>query len=104
MDRLPFTRPSHLAAAVEAVRQAAQRHGVVALPTETFYGLAVDPRDGVAMARVFTLKGRPSDKALPVVAASVLQVSWFPRATLNFPPERSVLRTVLEVRYPFQVV
>lgn len=74
MDRLPFTAPAHLEAAVAAVRQALATHGLVALPTETFYGLAVDPLDGEAVARVFAAKGRPADKRLLVVAASLVQL------------------------------
>ena len=74
MLRLPFADERDLSAALEAVLKARQGHGVVALPTETFYGLAVPPDDPVAVARVFTLKGRPAEKALPVVAASVEQL------------------------------
>lgn len=44
--------------------------GVVAIPTESSYGLAVDPENPEAVARVFELKGRPGDKPLPVVAAA----------------------------------
>jgi L-threonylcarbamoyladenylate synthase len=83
MLRLPFADERDLSAALKAVLSARQGHGVVALPTETFYGLAVAPDDPVAVARVFTLKGRPAEKALPVVAASVAQLgplAVFPEA------------------------
>ena len=33
--------------------------GLVAIPTETVYGLAADARNGAAVARVFAAKGRP---------------------------------------------
>ncbi|MBC8129918.1 MAG: threonylcarbamoyl-AMP synthase [Rhizobiaceae bacterium] len=33
--------------------------GLVALPTETVYGLGADATDGVAVARIFEAKGRP---------------------------------------------
>jgi L-threonylcarbamoyladenylate synthase len=69
----PFRHPSHLPAAVAAARETMSFHGVIALPTETFYGLAVDPRDEEAVARVFAIKGREAGKALLVVAASVTQ-------------------------------
>jgi L-threonylcarbamoyladenylate synthase len=50
---------------------------VVVLPTDTFYGLAVDPRSAAAVAHVFDLKGRRATEALPVVAASRAQIeSW----------------------------
>ncbi|RGP38150.1 L-threonylcarbamoyladenylate synthase [Pseudotabrizicola alkalilacus] len=34
--------------------------GLVAMPTETVYGLAGDARNGVAMARIFAAKARPT--------------------------------------------
>jgi L-threonylcarbamoyladenylate synthase len=48
--------------------------GVVAIPTDTLYGLAVDPFNAAAVARVFEVKGRGADRALPLVAADVAQV------------------------------
>ncbi len=38
--------------------------GVVGVPTETVYGIAADPRDDVAVGRLFDLKGR--DRAKPI--------------------------------------
>ena len=43
--------------------------GVAAIPTETFYGLAANPLSSNAVARVFELKGRDAEKALPVLFA-----------------------------------
>jgi L-threonylcarbamoyladenylate synthase len=43
---------------------------VVAFPTETFYGLAADPRSAQAISAVLDLKGRPAGLALPLVAPS----------------------------------
>lgn len=43
---------------------------VVAIPTETVYGLAADPRVPGAAARIFAIKGRPDTVALPVLAPS----------------------------------
>jgi L-threonylcarbamoyladenylate synthase len=48
--------------------------GIVVFPTDTFYGLAVDPESAVAVGRLFELKGRSGDAALPVIAASIDQV------------------------------
>ena len=42
-----------------------RRGGVVMFPTETFYGLAVDPTQPDAVAAVFDLTGRPAGMALP---------------------------------------
>ena len=74
MLRVPFTSREHLPAAAEAVRGAVARRGITAIPTETFYGLAVDPCDDEAVERVFTLKGRCAEKALLVVGASLAQL------------------------------
>ncbi len=40
--------------------------GVVAIPTETVYGLAANALDEKAVARIFAAKGRPSDNPLIV--------------------------------------
>lgn len=99
MHRLPFTDPSHLPAAAAAVRRARATHGVVALPTETFYGLAVDPNDGTAVERIFAAKGRPADKSLPVVGTSIAQLEelvvftehWYGRLAAVWPAPLTVV-------------
>ena len=48
--------------------------GVVAVPTDTLYALAVDPLNADAVARLFALKGRQRERALPLMAADVTQV------------------------------
>jgi len=48
-----------------------QRGGVVAIPTESSYGLSADPHNHTAVNTVFRIKGRPADKPLPVVVESV---------------------------------
>jgi L-threonylcarbamoyladenylate synthase len=47
----------------------------VVLPTETVYGLAVTPGNPEALARVYQLKGRPSDMNLPVVVGEIQQLA-----------------------------
>jgi L-threonylcarbamoyladenylate synthase len=59
-----------IAKIVDAMKQG----GIVAIPTDTLYGLAVDPRDSCAVARLFELKGRTAGAAVPIVAADVTQV------------------------------
>lgn len=49
--------------------------GIVAFPTETFYGLAVDPRSPLGVSRVFELKRRGADQPLPLIAADIDQVN-----------------------------
>ena len=43
---------------------------VVAIPTDTVYGLAVDPRRPGAVERLFALKERPREVPLPVLVGS----------------------------------
>ncbi|MGH2734850.1 MAG: L-threonylcarbamoyladenylate synthase [Actinomycetota bacterium] len=51
---------------------AALRTGkLVVLPTDTVYGVAALPRARGSIAAIFEAKGRPTDKALPVLAASI---------------------------------
>lgn len=47
--------------------------GIVAYATDTLYGLAVDPRDGGAVEKLFAAKGRPADMAVPLIAADFAQ-------------------------------
>jgi len=61
-----------------AVRRAAEALAdgdIVAVPTDTVYGLAVDPSQPAAVARLFALKGRPGDVPLPILLAGPEQVA-----------------------------
>ena len=58
-----------LDAAVEALRQGL----VVAIPTDTVYGVAVDPFVTGATERLFDAKRRPREVRLPVLVDSVAQ-------------------------------
>ena len=50
---------------------------LVAFPTETVYGLGADAANAGAVAKIFALKGRPSDHPLIVHVADAGQVSHF---------------------------
>lgn len=50
---------------VRRAADALDRGGVVAVPTDTVYGLACRPGVGDALERIYELKGRPAQKALP---------------------------------------
>lgn len=49
--------------------------GVVAFPTETYYGLAVDPFNQEALSRLFALKGRAGDKPVLLIVDNPSQLS-----------------------------
>ncbi len=48
--------------------------GLVAIPTETVYGLAADATNGAAVERIFKAKGRPQDNPLIVHISSYEQL------------------------------
>ena len=49
------------------------RGNVVGIPTDTFYGLSADPFNLAAIERVFQIKGRPENRALPILVDSIEQ-------------------------------
>ena len=51
------------------------RGGILALPTESSYGLGVDPRHAGGVGAVLRAKARPDGKPLLVVAATVEQLA-----------------------------
>lgn len=64
-DPGPFSDPSGVTAAAGVMRGG----GVVAFPTDTFFGLGVDPFNERAVKSLFTVKGRPADSPIPVLIA-----------------------------------
>lgn len=61
--------PAAIAEAVEVLRD----HGVVAYPTDTLYGLAVDPRRDLAVRKLFAVKERDHSAAIALIAADPSQ-------------------------------
>ncbi len=55
------------------VARALERGENVGVPTDTVYGLAATLSNPVAVDRLFALKGRPKDLAIPVLVADLLQ-------------------------------
>lgn len=44
---------------------------VIGLPTDTVYGIGVDPEQEPALRRLYKVKGRPEEKPIPILAASL---------------------------------
>jgi L-threonylcarbamoyladenylate synthase len=91
----------------EKIRQAVQvirQGGIVAFPTETYYGLAVDPANEASLQRLFQIKKRPAGKpllllvhdislldglvsAVPDVYRPLIEKYWPGPLTLIFPAQ-----------------
>jgi L-threonylcarbamoyladenylate synthase len=67
MPRIWIWREGEAAAFWDEARRVLTSGGVLALPTETFYALAVNPFDEAALARLFALKERPASKPVLVL-------------------------------------
>jgi L-threonylcarbamoyladenylate synthase len=66
----PLIRPYGMAA-IDAAAAVIRGGGIVAVPTETVYGLAADACDAAAVARIYAAKGRPAFNPLIVHVASL---------------------------------
>ena len=74
MLRLTIDSLAPEAALLERAEAIIRGGGIVALPTDTLYGLAVDPWNGEAVRRLLAVKRRPAERALPLIASDVAQV------------------------------
>jgi L-threonylcarbamoyladenylate synthase len=75
-------RVSAQSPAADVMQYAADRlrHGeVVAIPTDTVYGLAADPFNLSAVEEIFRVKGRPEERALPILVNSLDQAMLLAR-------------------------
>jgi L-threonylcarbamoyladenylate synthase len=71
------------ASAVKAAALVLHRGGLVAFPTETVYGLGADATNGVAVAKLYAAKGRPSFNPLIVHVsdlAAAREIAYFNEA------------------------
>lgn len=77
-------KPESIKDAVAAVRKG----GIVAYPTETVYGLAVDPYNLHALDLLFSAKGRDREKAILLIVADETQLR---NVTVNISPRAQAL-------------
>lgn len=71
---------SELQSLSQRVKTVTQRGGVVAIPTETYYGLGVDPFNQEAVDRLLAVKGREDGKPILVLIGSVEQLTSLAQA------------------------
>ena len=50
-----------------------RRGELVAIPTDTFYGIAADPFNLAAVDQIYRVKGRPETRALPILVNATAQ-------------------------------
>lgn len=109
----------------EEARAVLAGNGIVAAPTETFYGLAVNPFEAEALDRLFALKARPPEKPVlllvsgpemlaqvvrevPQTAIRLMHRFWPGPLTIIFPGQAHLPRLLtggtgtVGVRYPRQ--
>ena len=72
---LPASEPNTCDAAAKILREG----GLVAIPTETVYGLGADALNPEAVAKIFVAKGRPQDNPLILHVADPIQMELFAR-------------------------
>ena len=72
----------------ERVRRVLGESGLIALPTESYYGLAVAPFDEQALARLWQVKGRSEGKPILVLIGDRHQLEPLVR---TIPPSATVL-------------
>ena len=80
--------PPRVTTDVDAALAVLRDGGLVAIPTETVYGLAADAANEAAVRRIFAAKGRPADHPLIVHVADATQL---PRWAASVPPSAAVL-------------
>ncbi len=67
-----------------------KKGGVVAMPTETVYGLAADALNGESVEKIFTAKGRPMDNPLIVHISEISDIERF-NLVKEFPQKAKAL-------------
>ena len=82
---------------IEQARDCIAAGGVVAIPTDTLYGLAADATNPDALEKVYEIKGRPSGMALPVLVSGWEQVEM---VTVVAGRSGELARTLAECFWP----
>ena len=79
---------------IHQVAQCLQDGGVLAVPTDSFYALAVSPFNDMALERLMQIKGERSHKPFPVLVGDSSQLN---QLTADIP---GVARTLMEEFWP----
>ncbi|CAN5348022.1 hypothetical protein BH09CHL1_BH09CHL1_09530 [soil metagenome] len=71
MAREPVILGASSPRVIEWAAEAIVNGGVIAIPTDTVYGLAASHTSAEALDRIFAIKGRPVDRTLPILVSSI---------------------------------
>lgn len=66
--------PIHHPLAIPRAKEIIRNHGTIAFPTDTIYGIAVDVFSVEGIQKIYKIKERPSEKALPVLIGEFSQL------------------------------
>jgi L-threonylcarbamoyladenylate synthase len=72
--QIDFDKRDTSSKAIENLQSVLNSGGVIAFPTDTFYGLGADPFNPDAISKIFRIKQRPADKPLLVLIYSLDQL------------------------------
>jgi L-threonylcarbamoyladenylate synthase len=68
--QVDFEQPNCSSKAIKTIQSVLKAGGVIAFPTDTFYGLGAHPFNPDALSKIFRIKRRPADKPLLVLIHS----------------------------------
>ena len=88
MATIEHYKASTVQALADRARRVLGEGGLIALPTESFYGLGVAPFDERALARLWQVKGRSEGKPILVLIGDEAQLRPFVRSS---PPAAAAL-------------
>jgi L-threonylcarbamoyladenylate synthase len=69
--------PAHPQLAFSRCKNVISCGGVIAYPTDTFYGLGADPKNPIAVKRLFEIKGRKTDQPVLLLIAKAADVKMW---------------------------
>src|SRR3954447_507649 len=75
MTRAGEVKVWHFGDPVAPLRDLLRRGGILAIPTESSYGLGADPRNPAGVAAIYRVKRREAGRALRVVVAGREQLA-----------------------------
>ncbi|HVN16526.1 MAG TPA: L-threonylcarbamoyladenylate synthase, partial [Anaerolineales bacterium] len=81
---LPSSQPDAITRALEILRAG----GLVALPTDTVYGVGALAFDGAAVESIYAAKNRPVEKAIPILIADAEDLD---KVAVNVPDMARIL-------------